>query len=213
MTTIDLRIVSCPNCHTKQNVKVYGSITANKDQHLKQKILDGTFFQQECASCHKAYMLTNDILYNDTEKKQALWLSQFPIDKRMEDAFDSFSFLTSKGYCKRLAYNSDEFREKVIIFSTGFNDLYVHMLKFSLAKKNNIPTTDLLFSDITKCANNGIEIRFYMLKSNQYITMSNVDNPYGLSAKWDNIEQYLDWIHVDDNNFVELISRYGHMLS
>jgi hypothetical protein len=163
--------------------------------------------------CHRNYEITNDLFYNDTEKKQALWLSQFSLNKEMEDGLDAFSFLVSKGYCKRLAYNPDEFREKVMIFNSGLNDLYVHMIKFSVGNDNDIKTSNLLFSSITRSANSGIEIHFYMPENDQYVTMSDLDNPLSMSSKWDCIEQYLDWIHVDDNNFLALYQKYGHLLN
>jgi hypothetical protein len=151
------------------------------------------------------------MLYHDISNKYAFWLCDRAIDSKMTDALDIISHSWSKDYCKRLTYSPNELREKILIYDSGLNDLFVHMCKIGISSKNDIPTDSLLFTQISR-RNNHIGISFYRSSEEDYVTLSDINDPFGLSNSWGRIEQYLDWIHVDDNNYYQLYKMYGHLI-
>ena len=137
-----IKEIICPKCNQTTEGKLYTSVNATNNPHLRNDILEENLFRWRCHSCGHEASLTYPMLYNDMKKRFMIYLipeiDRFQLaDNELEEEFKNL-----KGIRKRLAPDFNTFREKLFIFESGLDDMAVEMTKLaiseSVARKLNL---------------------------------------------------------------------------
>ncbi|MCH5202409.1 MAG: CpXC domain-containing protein [Oscillospiraceae bacterium] len=137
-----IKEIICPKCNQTTEGKLYTSVNATNNPHLRNEILEENLFRWRCHSCGHEASLTYPMLYNDMKKRFMIYLipeiDRFQLaDNELEEEFKNL-----KGIRKRLAPDFNTFREKLFIFESGLDDMAVEMTKLaiseSVARKLNL---------------------------------------------------------------------------
>ena len=142
----------CPVCGNKQQFDVYQRIIVPDDNDLKDKLLSRSLFQDVCKKCGFEIKLGLECTYLDS-KKQTL-IRAFPDNMEVDSAqyleeMKTFGKKSDKdsrraienllfaGYTKRLVFNMDFLREKVILLENGFDDRIFELVKIFVERSFN----------------------------------------------------------------------------
>jgi|LAHS01.1.fsa_nt_gb hypothetical protein len=117
----------CPYCGEEFTITVYDTVTSAKDPDLKERVLSGDLFQHTCPHCHKEFMIQNQMLYSDADRKFVLWLSQNDVGANLTEFAEP---LIKQGYRLRRCATIQEFIEKIEIFEDGMDDVAVELAKY-----------------------------------------------------------------------------------
>jgi len=117
----------CPYCGEEFTITVYDTVTSAKDPDLKERVLSGDLFQHTCPHCHKEFMIQNQMLYSDADRKFVLWLSQNDVGANLTEFAEP---LIKQGYRLRRCATIQEFIEKIEIFEDGMDDVVVELAKY-----------------------------------------------------------------------------------
>ncbi len=137
-----IKEIVCPKCNEVTEGKLYTSVNATNNPHLRNEILEGNLFRWRCHSCGHQVRLNYPMLYNDMKKRFMIYLipeiDRFQLaDNELEEEFKNLI-----GIRKRLAPDFNTLREKMFIFENGLDDMAVEMTKLaiseSVAKKLNL---------------------------------------------------------------------------
>lgn len=129
--------ITCPKCGLEQEAKIWDSINVTLNPEVKQKILDGSFFQFRCSKCGYTAPLAYPCLYHDMEQGLLIWLLPGNANKgRNMDQINSIvsgmgiDFTsTEKPYSYRVVEDSNALREKVLISDEGLDDRMIEVMK------------------------------------------------------------------------------------
>lgn len=117
----------CPECKEKFQADVYTSINVQMDKNIKNKVLNGTFFDFECTYCHKNFNVPYPVLYHDMDRKLLL---QFSVDEDVEQTMKVLSAIDiSKDYTVRFVDTYRNWIEKILIFDSGLDDRIMELYK------------------------------------------------------------------------------------
>lgn len=117
----------CPECKEKFQANIYTSINVQMDQDIKNKVLNGTFFDFECTHCHKTFNIPYPVLYHDMDRKLLL---QFSADEDVEQTMKVLSAIDiSKDYTVRFVDTYRNWIEKILIFDSGLDDRIMELYK------------------------------------------------------------------------------------
>jgi hypothetical protein len=139
MAEIRTQQFRCPKCGKELELELIDSIEVPYDQELKQKVMDNSYFTLHCDGCNTVLPIGYRCTYNDLERRYLLWL--MPNDgereskeveayhKRLET--DNALRLAQNGYRFRLVANSNDLREKILIFDAGLDDRVIELMKLA----------------------------------------------------------------------------------
>jgi len=116
---------------------VWDSLNADLSPAAKEQLLDGTLFSVTCAKCQKKSQVHYPLLYHDMKNKLMIQLALSDEDAEVFKEITSSkgddpaaSIIESmKDYKYRLVFDSDDLREKAMIFSHGFDDRVIEIMK------------------------------------------------------------------------------------
>lgn len=137
-----IKEIICPQCNEVTEGKLYTSINATNNPHLRNEVLEEKIFDWTCHACGHQARLTYPLLYNDMKRRFMVYLipdiDRFQLaDNELEEEFKNL-----KGIRKRLAPNFNTFKEKIFIFENGLDDMAVELTKLaiseSVARKLNL---------------------------------------------------------------------------
>lgn len=137
MSEIQKQRTMCPKCGKIIEFGVWDSIEIPYDEEQKQKVLDNTFFRVLCEDCKIMFPVAYPCVYNDLEQRYLIWIAPKMDEKEQKDiAAHNFKLknddvvrLAQKAYRFRIVRNSNELREKIIIFDEGLDDRIVEVMK------------------------------------------------------------------------------------
>lgn len=131
----------CPNCNVTGTSTIKKRICVSKNPELREKILNGSFFEWECQSCKERFFIEDIFLYNDDANKFMVYFVpgfdkeelKIPTLLRTKDEYDT------KNSKLRVTANFIDFVEKIRIFEAALDDRVIEMMKavFSQAYKQN----------------------------------------------------------------------------
>ena len=129
-----IKEIICPKCNEITEGKLYTSINATNNPHLRNEVLEENLFHWRCHSCGHEARLTYPLLYNDMKKRFMVYLipeiDRFQLaDNELEEEFKNL-----KGIRKRLAPDFNTFKEKLFIFENGLDDMAVEMTKLAISE-------------------------------------------------------------------------------
>lgn len=142
MSKFVIKKIVCPKCNQVTPGKLYTSVNATNNPHLRKEIIEENLFRWRCHSCGHEVRLTYPMLYNDMKRRFMIYLipeiDRFQLaDNELEEEFKNL-----RGIRKRLAPDFNTFREKLFIFENGLDDMAVEMTKLaiseSVARKLNL---------------------------------------------------------------------------
>lgn len=151
----DRKLVSdlvCPVCGDKQPFAMYPRILVPGDRDLKDMLLSRSLFQSPCKKCGFEIKLGFDCTYIDLDKKTVINALPDNLEadsakyvekmktfgkKSDMDPMEAFESLLFTGYTKRLVFNMDFLREKVILLDNGFDDRIFELVKIFVERSFN----------------------------------------------------------------------------
>lgn len=129
-----IKEIICPQCNAVTEGKLYTSINATNNPHLRNEVLEEKIFDWTCHACGHKARLTYPLLYNDMKRRFMVYLipdiDRFQLaDNELEEEFNNL-----KGIRKRLAPNFNTFKEKIFIFENGLDDMAVELTKLAISE-------------------------------------------------------------------------------
>lgn len=209
MSKIDHRNVTCPECGARELVDMYSSVRAENIE-LKRRILAaGSLFMHQCSSCGLKIMLDYPVLYLDRDKNLAIWFSSKGVTGDLEEALDEFGFMMNGLYShKRIVYTRNKFIETIKVFDNDLNDLHLFILKIGLVEETGVAAEDIYFSSLQR-REGGSTITFEIPSLEQTVTQNIIlQNVEADVANWDEMDDDLDWVNVNERTFFELFSEF-----
>ena len=130
MSKTHIESISCPECGTSADFKVYDSINVSNDPKLKILLLEGELTTFICPNCNYDVQVSSDLLYHDMDKKIFIWL-KYP-DGNQQPSVDPRAEVIlgiTEGYNCRLVTSLNDLIEKILVFDDGYDDLDIEVLK------------------------------------------------------------------------------------
>ena len=129
-----IKEIICPQCNAVTEGKLYTSINATNNPHLRNEVLEEKIFDWTCHACGHKARLTYPLLYNDMKRRFMVYLipdiDRFQLaDNELEEEFKNL-----KGIRKRLAPNFNTFKEKIFIFENRLDDMAVELTKLAISE-------------------------------------------------------------------------------
>ena len=130
--------ISCPHCGHKQNITIWGVVDASVNTKTKQKILNGTFFEQICKSCGEPHLVSYPMLYEDKANRLMIYhnTTQLGISNAQEAIDSRRKVVAEKDDMRiRIVTSPNYLREKLRIFEMGLDDRIVEVVKALVLEK------------------------------------------------------------------------------
>lgn len=130
MSIIKEGVAACVKCGNRSNIPVYNSINVGENPDLKKKVMDGSLFLWDCPSCGATNLTKYETLYHDPDGKLMVWLVyNNDISESQMQAISNHARAIGN-YKLRLVNNMGELMEKVLIHSTGLDDVVLEFCKY-----------------------------------------------------------------------------------
>lgn len=120
-------------------VGIWTSINMPYDKEQKKRIMKNTFFSVDCEKCGKNNIVSYKCEYNDMEHRYSIRLvpkvagdvqkDMEEYNKRMKE--DKALYFARNGFVQRAVCDSNELREKILIFDEGLDDRYIEIMKLA----------------------------------------------------------------------------------
>ena len=87
-----IKEIICPKCNQITEGKLYTSVNATNNPHLRNEILEENLFRWRCHSCGHEVRLNYPLLYNDMQKRFMIYhipeIDRFQLaDNELEEEF------------------------------------------------------------------------------------------------------------------------------
>ena len=130
------REFTCPDCQNTFEITERVAINVTLDPGLKNKVLKGKIFRHTCPNCQKEWVILNNCMYHDLEKRFMIYyMVDTPKREYMipigQDGFGDFG----EDYALRLESDYNRFRERVRILDMGFNDRVFEIMRSLVLKE------------------------------------------------------------------------------
>ena len=156
--------VLCGLCGKLFDYTLYPDIHIPGDEKLKRKILNKTLFFPKCPHCKEEIKLKPVCMYRNDNKKEFFVVTDSTNEKilnlmksgdiRLNDVKDDDDIVNLiKGFYKRrLVYDADAFREKILLSDHNFDDRIIELMKLSLSglleKENHESVYRIFLEDV-----------------------------------------------------------------
>ena len=173
--------VACPFCGTEFEYETYVEITLPADRRLKKRLLNKDLFYPVCPSCGEQFKLKPNCVYRDDSRMVLVVVTDgksTEIARMMKTGSAGLrnvrtevdlENLVKGSYKRRLVYDIDAFREKILLFDGGYDDRIMELMKYSLSqlleKEHRAPVYRIFLEDasgsrLTFTAFMGISVPF-----------------------------------------------------
>ena len=138
--------VICPFCNKEFDYILCASITIPGDKSKKRKVLDKTLFYPKCPHCGERIKLKPHCIYRNETKKELFIVTDDPnteLENMMKTGDILFGTLHSDDdiiqfmmgrYKRRVVYDVDTFREKILLSDYNYDDRIIELMKVPLSK-------------------------------------------------------------------------------
>lgn len=139
MPVIDKQMVKCPKCGKEIAIDIWDSVDMPYDAQHKDAVMKNAFFTGHCEDCDLLFPVAYKCTYNDMERRYLIWIDPRPKDIAQK-AIDSYNdkLKTDDGirlaridYTLRIVRNTNDLREKILIFDEGLDDRYIETMKLA----------------------------------------------------------------------------------
>ncbi len=127
--------VLCHSCKLKSKAIVYPRINVSKSPYLKEQILDGSLFMWQCPHCSYKALLEYPLLYHDMDKQLMIYFipgadkHNYISDDIFQRRYPQLGIMT-----KRIVSSLNELKEKIFIFDSELDDMYIELTKYNLSQ-------------------------------------------------------------------------------
>ena len=198
--------VSCPECGACSTVTVHNSVRANKS-FLKKRLLDRELFNYSCRKCGSISVLDYSMLYIDNERRFAVWYLSEGCTADLDDALDEFSIMTGN-MRKRIVYDLNHLIETILVFDSGLHDLLIFEYKILLEEEAGVSAENMFFDQAKPLSANQMQINFAIPGKNCMAGIS-ARNTRNALQQWNEIEEELDWVNVNMENFIKIYKKFS----
>lgn len=129
----------CPNCGAQGTYDKQKRMCVSKHADLKEKILDGSYFEWECTACNKRFFIEDVFLYNDDQHKFMVYFVP-GYDKsvqRIPTLLKTKAEYDTDNSTLRITANFVDFIEKIRILEAGLDDRVIETIKAMYAQSHS----------------------------------------------------------------------------
>ncbi len=189
-------------------------ICLSENRELREKILNGSFFEWECEKCKKRFFIEDVFLYNDDEKKFMVYFipgfnkqeQKIPTSIKNNDKYDTGSSTL------RVTANFIDFVEKIRIFEAGLDDRVIETMKavFSQAYKSN--KNEVIYNMVFEQTDDAGSLCFAVFLENSDFTIDIPAAAYE-QAKTDFFDLFEDtkeevFLAIDQNWLISILGQH-----
>lgn len=135
MSISELKAVECPHCMGNNKIVFYSSITPSSDESLRNSLLNDSLFKYNCIYCGYEARLTYPVLYNDVDRRFMIYYIPDCEKKVITDRVIEHDKTRIAPIKKRIVSDYNSFKEKIIIFESGLDDMALELTKLALKIK------------------------------------------------------------------------------
>jgi hypothetical protein len=138
--------ISCPNCGTQQDVRLYDAINVETDPQLKNALMHNQLNRVECVDCDASFRVDMPLLYNDPGNKILIhWVpdgGNVTREQILEDFDRSMEKMNEMVPADidlpsvRLVLSRVELVELIFMIEAGLNQRVVEYVKYSIYTRN-----------------------------------------------------------------------------
>lgn len=165
MAALEIKTIRCPQCSAKNEVHVYKSVNAQEDLKLREQILTGQLFDFYCPYCEHRARLYYPCLYNDVKNRFMIYFIPDIEKGQMVDRTVEMDFPDLPRITKRIVPTFNEFKEKILIFEAGLDDMAMELTKAAVTeavhRKKDEDMSECYFSQYDK-ENNILGFTFFL---------------------------------------------------
>lgn len=132
MSLSELKTVNCPNCGGHNKVVIYGSINPAEDITLRRDVLSDKLFTYSCVHCKYEARLCYPVLYNDVKNRFMVYFIPSSEKNYLTDRVLERENVKLAPVKKRLVTSYNDFKEKIILFEAGLDDMAAELTKLAL---------------------------------------------------------------------------------
>lgn len=141
--------VLCPECKLMSRQIIYPTINSKDFIEQKNALLDGSLFMWQCPHCKSVSNLQYPFLYHDQDKQLLIYYSPNSHYSNISEGKLNKEYEILNNITKRLVSNLNDLKEKILIFDSGLNDMYIEVAKLTISelveKQNYIRIIDSKF--------------------------------------------------------------------
>ena len=118
--------IECPACHAAGTHEIPPMVDVSSDPALKERLLDGTFFEWTCPECGRSFFVDEVLLCCNADTGYCVYL----VPGYEKESLPVPTIYKSR--CKgtlRVAASFVDFAEKLRIFDAGLNDRVIEAMK------------------------------------------------------------------------------------
>lgn len=164
MASVDIKSIHCPFCKAKNQVHIYKNVSS-EDLKLHDDILTGKLFDFYCPYCEYKARLYYPCLYSDVKNRFMVYFIPDIEKGQMIDRAAEMEFENLPKITKRIVPTFNEFKEKILIFEAGLDDMAMELTKAAVAeavqRKKEMEATEGYFSVYDK-ENNTLGFTFFL---------------------------------------------------
>lgn len=172
MAEVSTQMITCPGCGKEMKVDIWESVNMPYDSDQKESIMKNTFFNVVCEHCGVKNTISYKCEYNDIDKRYYIRLMpkvDGDVYKELQEynerlKKDKALYFARSGFVQRMVCDSNELREKILIFDEGYDDRYIELMKLAYYKElrktlpENSMVVGLYFDKHGECAYHWIVI-------------------------------------------------------
>ena len=130
--------IKCPKCGKANKITLWGTVIADKNPKIKNKILRNELFIYRCNECGNTHMLAWPMAYIDNEKRFVVYLAPQTM------ALVELNLMLAQndphpGFKVRITENLEDFIDKVRYLDMGLDDRVIELMKASILMSPNVP--------------------------------------------------------------------------
>ena len=143
---IVVKPAQCPSCGKYFDYALYPEIRIPGDNKLKKKVLNRDLFFPKCPSCGEVFKLRASCMYRNDDRREMFIVTdakEGELEKLMKTGALTFNDIMTEeeasaflaGLLKRrIVYDVDSFREKIMLSDYNYDDRIIELMKLSLSK-------------------------------------------------------------------------------
>lgn len=178
MSRIHMEKVTCPDCGTSGEFKVYDSINIDDEAKInpmfKRKIIDHSLFLYSCPRCQSKFYIEYPFLYNDVKNNFMVWCLP---DNATQSEINNVKRVNMRDYkgTLRVVIGKYDFIDKLNVFENNLDDIAIESIKtFTFSKVNVIERKDVRCMMFNGLNEGNKTLEFVMIKEDETSKMLNV---------------------------------------